>query len=59
MFVAMLPVGLAWTTIVVGLFPGLPLPVHIVFLTLTGLLILTSGILGVRAFRARFGVRIP
>ncbi|MGF0115710.1 hypothetical protein ACQFYA_05180 [Promicromonospora sp. Marseille-Q5078] len=57
MFVAMLPVGLAWSTTVVGLFPGLPTPVHVAFLVLTAGLVLTSVVLGVRAWRSRFGAR--
>jgi hypothetical protein len=54
MFVAMLPVGLAWTTVVVGLFPGLAAPVHVAFLALSVVLVLVSVVLGVRTFRRRF-----
>lgn len=54
MFLAMLPVGLAWTTAVAGLFPGLPPAVRAVLLGLTAGLVLTSLVLGVRAFRRRF-----
>lgn len=54
MFVAMLPAGVAWTTAVVGILPGLSETTHLVFLTLTALLLLASVVLGVRAFRARF-----
>lgn len=54
MFVAMLPAGVAWTTAVVGILPGLSPAVHAVFLTLTALLLLGSVVLGTRAFRARF-----
>ncbi|MFC8731954.1 hypothetical protein ACFT5B_05795 [Luteimicrobium sp. NPDC057192] len=54
MFVAMLPAGLAWTTVVVGLFPGLSRPVHVAFLALSVVLVLASVVLGVRAFRRRF-----
>ncbi|HWK91178.1 MAG TPA: hypothetical protein VNR17_02840 [Luteimicrobium sp.] len=54
MFVAMLPAGLAWTAVVVGLFPGVAAPVRITFLTLGGVLVVASVVLGVRAFRTRF-----
>jgi len=55
MFVATIPLGVAWSTLVVGLFPGLPAAVHGFFLVLTGLLVLTSVALGLRAWRGRFG----
>jgi hypothetical protein len=54
MFLAMLPAGVAWTTAVIGILPGLSPAVHALFLTLTALLLLTSVVLGMRAFRSRF-----
>jgi hypothetical protein len=54
MFLAMLPAGLAWCTVIAGLFPGLSTAARAAFLVLTAGLVLTSVILGVRAFRRRF-----
>jgi hypothetical protein len=54
MFVAMLPVGVAWAALVGVVVPGFPTAVRVVCLTLAVLLALASVVLGARAFRRRF-----
>jgi hypothetical protein len=54
MFVAMLPVGVAWSLLVGAVVPGFSPTVRIVSLVLAVLLTLASLVLGVRAFRRRF-----
>jgi hypothetical protein len=54
MFVAMLPVGAAWSVMVGAVVPGFSTTVRIVCLALAVLLTLASAVLGVRAFRRRF-----
>ncbi|MFD2026630.1 hypothetical protein [Promicromonospora aerolata] len=52
LLLAMLPAGLAWSTTIAALMPGIPDVAHVIFWVLTGALLLTSLVLGVRAFRA-------
>lgn len=54
MFVAMLPVGVAWVALVGVVVPGFPTPARVVCLVLAVLLTLTSVVLGARAFQRRF-----
>ncbi len=54
MFVAMLPVGGAWSLLVGVVVPGFSTTVRIVCLVLAVLLTLASLVLGLRAFRRRF-----
>lgn len=52
--VAMLPAGLAWPAAITALVPGVSDVVHLVAGVLVVVLLATSAVLGVRAFRARF-----
>lgn len=52
LLLAMLPAGLAWSTAIGALMPGIPDVAHVIFWVLTGALLLASLVLGVRAFRA-------
>lgn len=52
MLLAVLPAGLAWSTAIAAIIPGVSGPVHVAFGVLTVVLLATSLVLGVRAFRA-------
>lgn len=52
---AMLPAGLAWPFAVAALVPGVSDTVHVVAAALAVALLVTSAVLGRRAFRRRFG----
>lgn len=54
MFVAMLPVGAAWSVLVGAVVPGFSPTLRLASLVVAVLLTLTSVVLGVRAFRRRF-----
>ncbi|WP_166845561.1 hypothetical protein [Isoptericola sp. BMS4] len=51
---AMLPAGLAWPAAITALIPGVSDAVHVAAGVLVVVLLATSAVLGVRAFRARF-----
>lgn len=52
MLLAVMPAGLAWSTAIGALMPGIPGIAHVIFWALTVVLLGTSLVLGVRVFRA-------
>lgn len=52
MLLAMLPAGLAWSTAIGAVMPGVPDAAHLTFRIVTVALLVASLVLGVRAFRA-------